>query len=203
MRRRGGCWRWRIARSASSTRRWRSASAGCARSRTARWRATRWPPARGATCRPAPRTRIVEAVFDGFAASFDAKLAQLMYRAPELVAAMLAESGIEAAKTFDVLDAGCGTGLCGPLLTPYARGWSAWICRARMLDQARERHVYDELVKGELTAYLAVVSRGVRRDRVGRHAGLFRRARRGDRGGRRGAAAGRTLRLHRGGARRC
>jgi predicted TPR repeat methyltransferase len=96
----------------------------------------------------------VEAVFDGFAASFDAKLAQLMYRAPKLVAAMLAESGVDAHKTLDVLDAGCGTGLCGPLLAPYARRLVGVDLSGKMLDQARERGAYDELVKGELTHHL-------------------------------------------------
>lgn len=96
----------------------------------------------------------IEKVFDGFAASFDAKLAQLLYRAPGLVATMLADSGIAAAKTLDVLDAGCGTGLCGPLLTEYAASLVGVDLSAKMLEQARERKVYDELVKGELTAYL-------------------------------------------------
>ena len=34
---------------------------------------------------------------------------------------MIEEAGVERAKQLDVLDAGCGTGLCGPLLAPYAR----------------------------------------------------------------------------------
>ncbi len=59
--------------------------------------------------------------FDSFAASFDSKLAKLLYRAPALVAEMLAEPDVEASKSLDVLDAGCGTGLCGPLIAPYAR----------------------------------------------------------------------------------
>ena len=63
----------------------------------------------------------VETVFDGFAASFDSKLARLSYRAPSLVAAMVTELPIEPSKSLDVLDIGCGTGLCGPLLAPYAR----------------------------------------------------------------------------------
>jgi predicted TPR repeat methyltransferase len=96
----------------------------------------------------------VEAVFDSFAASFDAKLTLLMYRAPQLVATMVAESGIEENGTHDVLDMGCGTGLCGPLLRGYARRLVGVDLSAKMLEQARERGAYDELVKGELTAYL-------------------------------------------------
>jgi len=96
----------------------------------------------------------VEMTFDGFAATFDSKLAKLSYRAPELVAAMLAEPGVAPSKSLDVLDAGCGTGLCGPLIAPSARRLVGVDLSARMLDQARARNVYDELVKRELTACL-------------------------------------------------
>ena len=34
---------------------------------------------------------------------------------------MLAHAGLDASRSLDVLDAGCGTGLCGPLVAPYAR----------------------------------------------------------------------------------
>jgi len=97
----------------------------------------------------------VEQTFDSFAASFDSKLAQLLYRAPDLVAGMLADSDIEASKSLDVLDVGCGTGLCGPLIAPYARKLVGVDLSERMLAQARARKVYDELVKSELTAFLA------------------------------------------------
>jgi predicted TPR repeat methyltransferase len=92
----------------------------------------------------------VEKTFDSFAASFDAKLARLMYRAPTLVAAMLED---EPHGALDVLDAGCGTGLCGPLFAPFAQRLVGVDLSAQMLAQARARNVYDELVHGELTAY--------------------------------------------------
>ena len=79
----------------------------------------------------------VEKTFDSFAGSFDAKLAQLLYRAPELVARMLADSGVEATKSLDVLDAGCGTGLCGPLIAPYARRLVGVDLSAGMLTAGR------------------------------------------------------------------
>jgi predicted TPR repeat methyltransferase len=96
----------------------------------------------------------IEKTFDSFAATFDAKLAQLSYRAPALVAAMLEEAGVSASRTLDVLDAGCGTGLCGLLVSPYARRLVGVDLSEGMLDQARARDVYDDLVKRELTAYL-------------------------------------------------
>ena len=97
----------------------------------------------------------VEAVFDSFANSFDAKLAKLTYRAPELVAAAVERRCAPAAKALDVLDAGCGTGLCGPFLLAYARSLIGVDLSAHMLAKAQDRGVYDELVKAELTAYLA------------------------------------------------
>lgn len=96
----------------------------------------------------------IEKTFDGFAASFDSKLAKLLYRAPEGVAEMLTRSGVAPSRSLDVLDVGCGTGLCGALVAPYARRLVGVDLSERMLDQARERNVYDELVRAELTAYL-------------------------------------------------
>jgi predicted TPR repeat methyltransferase len=96
----------------------------------------------------------VRAVFDEFADSFDARLSHLGYRAPALVAGIVAASAGEPSKTLDVLDAGCGSGLCGPLIAPYARRLIGVDLSGRMLARAHERHVYDLLVQQELTAYL-------------------------------------------------
>lgn len=104
---------------------------------------------------PRASDAFIEKTFDSFAASFDSKLAKLSYRAPALVTELLRRSVAAPSQTLDVLDAGCGTGLCGPLLAPYARRLVGVDLSERMLAQARERNVYDELVKGELTAYLA------------------------------------------------
>jgi predicted TPR repeat methyltransferase len=98
--------------------------------------------------------RYVEEEFDGFAASFDAKLQDLRYRAPEYVqAAVAAHCGPPQADR-DCLDAGCGTGLCGPLIAPYVRRLTGVDLSGRMLDGARARGGYDELVRAELTAFI-------------------------------------------------
>jgi predicted TPR repeat methyltransferase len=103
---------------------------------------------------PRASDEFIERTFDSFAASFDSKLAKLLYRAPELVVEVLAFAERDTDGGLDVLDAGCGTGLCGPLVAPYARRLVGVDLSPRMLDQARARNVYDELVRGELTAYL-------------------------------------------------
>jgi predicted TPR repeat methyltransferase len=97
----------------------------------------------------------IESTFDGFAASFDAKLGKLSYRAPDLVAGALGQACGAPAARLAVLDAGCGTGLCGPLLAPYASRIVGVDLSSGMLQRAAARAVYDELVKAELQAYLA------------------------------------------------
>jgi predicted TPR repeat methyltransferase len=96
----------------------------------------------------------VERSFDSFAASFESKLARLSYRAPALVGAVLDDAGLERSKSLDVLDAGCGTGLCGALVAPYARRLVGVDLSAGMLTQAAAKQIYDELLQGELTAFL-------------------------------------------------
>src|SRR5882757_205338 len=54
-------------------------------------------------------------LFDGFAKNFDEQLAALGYRAPELLVSALGEH-VRGDGQLAVLDAGCGTGLCGALL---------------------------------------------------------------------------------------
>ena len=95
----------------------------------------------------------VAALFDGFAGSFETRLAHLAYQAPQLVARML-EDEAAAGAALDVLDAGCGTGLCGPLIAAHARRLVGIDLSAGMLAHAAEKRVYQELVQGELTAYL-------------------------------------------------
>jgi predicted TPR repeat methyltransferase len=96
----------------------------------------------------------VQTSFDTFAASFESKLAKLSYRAPTLVGAMLDDAGLPASQNLDVLDVGCGTGLCGPLIRPYARRLTGVDLSPGMLAQAKEKQLYDELVHIELTEYL-------------------------------------------------
>jgi predicted TPR repeat methyltransferase len=102
----------------------------------------------------------VETTFDSFAASFESKLEKLSYRAPSLVAAVLKDSGAEPSRRLDVLDAGCGTGLCGSLVAPYARRLVGVDLSDGMLARAKEKNVYDELVRTELTDYLRDTSEG-------------------------------------------
>jgi predicted TPR repeat methyltransferase len=97
----------------------------------------------------------VEHTFDRFAETFDARLSELHYRAPEFLAEAIGAIYGAPGKTLEVLDAGCGTGLCGPLIAGYARRLVGVDLSGEMLAKARARGMYDELHKAELTAFLA------------------------------------------------
>ncbi len=97
----------------------------------------------------------VRDTFDRFADSFDEQLLQhLEYRAPRVLVEALAEVLPPPATSLDVLDAGCGTGLCGPGLRPWARRLAGVDLSAGMVAKARARGDYDELVVAELTKFL-------------------------------------------------
>jgi predicted TPR repeat methyltransferase len=90
--------------------------------------------------------------FDAAAAGFDTNLGQLGYRAPQALAAALRR--LCPAPLAQMLDAGCGTGLCGPLLRAGCRHLTGVDLSPAMLAQAAARGCYDTLVEAELGAFL-------------------------------------------------
>ncbi len=98
--------------------------------------------------------QVVRQMFEGFAGSFERVLDKLEYRAPELIAGCLAQHLGTPGKRLDVLDAGCGTGLCGPLLAPYARQLTGVDLAPAMLAKAKDVGLYDVLEAAELTVFL-------------------------------------------------
>lgn len=88
--------------------------------------------------------------FDGLAEQFDEKLVgRLGYRGPEEIRGLLTP-WIEADGSLEVVDIGCGTGLCGPVLRPYARRLTGIDLSDGMLAKAREGGLYDELRVADL-----------------------------------------------------
>lgn len=92
--------------------------------------------------------------FDDFAQSFDFVLMEhLDYRAPALVGEAIARVR-DADGSLDVLDAGCGTGLCAPYFRPFARLLIGIDLSPAMLARAQDRGGYDALHEAEITDYL-------------------------------------------------
>ena len=96
----------------------------------------------------------VRLVFDHVAGGFDRNLKNLGYRAPELVATALAEHAESGREKLVVLDAGCGTGLCGPLIRHHCGSLTGVDLSPKMLALAGQRGTYDELVTSELCAFM-------------------------------------------------
>jgi predicted TPR repeat methyltransferase len=94
----------------------------------------------------------VRELFDGAARSFDANLGKLNYRAPTLVVDALVREG--SGHLAGILDAGCGTGLCGPLLRPHCERLIGVDLSVQMIERARVRECYDDLVVAELSAFM-------------------------------------------------
>jgi predicted TPR repeat methyltransferase len=98
--------------------------------------------------------RFIVEHFDASAESFDARLVNdLGYDIPaKLVKAVQAVTS--AGHLYDALDAGCGTGLCGPLLRPISRTLVGVDLSPKMLEQVAKRGNYDQLACEELTLFL-------------------------------------------------
>ena len=98
--------------------------------------------------------RYIEKTFDDFAADFNDHLLQhLSYQVPQLLSELLA-SHVSAEKQLHTLDAGCGTGLCGTVLSPYACQLTGVDLSSGMLAVAQRTGIYDALIQDELTHFL-------------------------------------------------
>lgn len=97
----------------------------------------------------------VTALFDSYAGDYDRHLTStLQYRVPQALGALFAEQ-VEVTGGLDVLDLGCGTGLSGAPLRRLARHLTGIDLSARMLAQARERGLYDQLIEGDIVQVLS------------------------------------------------
>jgi predicted TPR repeat methyltransferase len=97
----------------------------------------------------------VATLFDNFAGSFESTLLGLGYRVPELLTTQISKARGADTTALRILDAGCGTGLAAPLLKPLASQLVGVDLSAKMLDKARARDLYDELVVSELCTFMA------------------------------------------------
>ncbi len=94
----------------------------------------------------------MQALFDQSAKSFDADVSRLGYRAPGLVVETLARL-VVGEQFATLLDAGCGTGLCGPLVRSVCERLIGVDLSSQMIERARQRSCYDELHVAELVTF--------------------------------------------------
>lgn len=96
----------------------------------------------------------ISSLYNEMAGHFEDKLVtRLLYRGPELIVDLLSNQ-LPENKSLNVLDAGCGTGLCGRVLTSYASQLIGVDISSAMLAQAQQKKIYDDLIESEITEYL-------------------------------------------------
>jgi predicted TPR repeat methyltransferase len=98
--------------------------------------------------------RYVESLFDQYAGRFDHSLAGLKYAIPERLFETVVALAHPDERSLDIVDLGCGTGLCGPLFRALARTLTGVDLSVGMLEKAAERKLYDHLAKADLVDFL-------------------------------------------------
>ena len=96
-------------------------------------------------------------VFDNFAGGFEQVLSGLEYAAPQYISEFMQEVYPQLSwKKLHILDAGCGTGLCGTFLKKYSlwRGLDGVDISQGMLEEAHKKKLYHKLYHQELCEFL-------------------------------------------------
>lgn len=100
----------------------------------------------------------IQETFNSFASEFEATLRDLEYQAPELIFEALSQNLKTSlfSKKYHILDLGCGTGLCGEKIKKFAtgRGLIGVDLSEKMLEIAKEKHLYAELICDDICHYL-------------------------------------------------
>jgi predicted TPR repeat methyltransferase len=109
----------------------------------------------------------VRHLFDQFSADYDARMiGQLSYAGPQILldlAAMVmpgrlgasAKAGATIEKGLSILDLGCGTGLAGAVFKSLASKLDGVDLSPAMIEKARARGLYDQLIVADLETALA------------------------------------------------
>lgn len=107
---------------------------------------------------PMPTTAAPEYVaklFDEYANRFDKNLVEdLEYRGPQQLHHAVRQAAGPGERQFDVIDLGCGTGLCGPLFRDLARTLVGVDLSPKMIEKTRARNVYDRLMLADIATAL-------------------------------------------------
>lgn len=98
----------------------------------------------------------IKQLFDNYAGYFDKQLIEhLHYQTPSLMRTALTKFLPAKKPKWQILDLGCGTGLAGAAFRDLAKCLIGVDLSPRMLEKAREKALYDELIEEDLTNFLA------------------------------------------------
>jgi len=97
----------------------------------------------------------VSRTFDEYAEHFDQHLTgTLQYRVPTLISDALRAYAPAPKGAWRVLDLGCGTGLVGEAISPWAAHMVGVDLSAKMLAKAKERQLYQDLICADLLSMM-------------------------------------------------
>lgn len=97
----------------------------------------------------------ITTLFDAYADHYDAHLLKALdYQVPMLLYDAVKEVTTIPSAQWDILDLGCGTGLCGIPFKSTAKTLTGVDLSTKMLDVARDRQIYTELMTQDIFSFL-------------------------------------------------
>lgn len=97
----------------------------------------------------------VQSLFDAYADHYEPHLlTALEYQVPTLLHDAVLKIVKNKNPQWDILDIGCGTGLCGVTFKSMAKTLAGIDLSAKMLEVAAQKQIYDELITGDLVPFL-------------------------------------------------
>lgn len=93
-------------------------------------------------------------LFNNYALNYEEHMQkQLAYSLPQHIDMLCQQLAINSLKAS--LDLGCGTGLIGTILRPFTQQLTGVDIASKMIAQAQQKNIYDELITAELEQFLA------------------------------------------------
>ena len=103
-------------------------------------------------------TEYIQSLFDAYADHYDVHLlGALEYQMPKLFLEKLRHF-VSQEKKYQILDLGCGTGLCGEICHGFAKKIIGIDVSEKMLAMARSKNIYDDVIIADMTTYLTLNS---------------------------------------------
>lgn len=99
----------------------------------------------------------IQSLFNNYAGHYDQHLQQLNYQIPELFQNVF--NNIKPGKgKWDILDLGCGTGLCGQQFKQKAHSLIGVDLSSQMLTIAAKKNLYDQLIETDILSFMKETS---------------------------------------------
>lgn len=99
-------------------------------------------------------TAYIQSLFDSYADHYEPHLLNALdYKIPQIFYEAATKQLNPHAK-LDILDLGCGTGLCGTVFKPLTKTLIGVDLSPKMLEVAKEKNIYDQLILSEMNTFL-------------------------------------------------